>query len=172
MSRLIAIAAALAFLLLGAANAQQVYVYPKEGQSEQQMNQDKGVCAAWAQQQSGFDPMNPPSEQQLMAQVQQPQSSGSTAGAGARVAGGAARGALVGSAIGGWTDNSRTNYGAAGAFIGGVRSARRQDAKAAAQQKQAQQSAQQQAQAQLASLKDAYNRAFAACLEAKGYSVN
>jgi hypothetical protein len=163
--------ATLAFLLPGAASAQQVYVFPKEGQSEQQMNQDKGVCAAWAQQQSGFDPMNPPSEQQLMTQAQQPQSTGSPAGAGARVAGGAARGALVGSAIGKWTDNSRTNYGAAGAFIGSVRSARRQEAKATAQQQQAQHSAQQQAQTQLASMRDSYNRAFAACLEGKGYTV-
>jgi hypothetical protein len=172
MIRPTAIVAALAYLFIGAASAQQVYVYPKEGQSEQQMNQDKGVCAAWAQQQTGFDPMNPPSEQQLMAQAQQSQGTQPQGGGGAAVAAGAARGAVVGSAIGKWTDNSRTNYGAAGAFIGSVRSARRQEARATQQQQQAQQGAKQQAQAQLANMKNSYNRAFSACLEGKGYTVN
>jgi hypothetical protein len=135
------------------------------------MNRDKGECAAWAQQQSGFDPMNPPSEQQLMAEATQQQGAQQQAGGGAAIAGGAARGALVGSAIGKWTDNDRTQYGAAGAFIGSVRSARRQEQAAAARQQQAQQQTQQQAQAQLAGMRDSYNRAFAACLEAKGYTV-
>jgi hypothetical protein len=153
-----------ALLLLGNVAAKEVYVFPKEGQDEQQMKLETSECAAWARQQTGFDPSSPPSTEQLMAQAQSGQSRG---GGGAAVAGGAARGAIAGSAIGKWTDNDRTAYGAAGAFIGSVRAARRQEQAAAQRQSQAQQ----QAEAQLAEMNDAYNRAYAACLEGKGYTV-
>jgi len=42
-------------LSIQSALAQQ-YVYPKEGQSPQQQQQDEYACYQWAVQQTGFDP--------------------------------------------------------------------------------------------------------------------
>jgi hypothetical protein len=164
MTQRLASAAGAALLLLGSASAKEVFVFPKEGQDEQQMQRDESECAAWAKQQTGFDPAKPPSLDQLMAEAQsgQPQTGG-----GAAVAAGAAKGAITGSAIGKWTDNDRTQYGAAGAFIGSVRAARRQEQAAAQRQSQARQ----QAESRMAEMHDAYNRAYGACLEGKGYTV-
>src|SRR5437763_1910012 len=36
--------------------AQEAYVYPGTGQTPEQMAKDKGDCATWAKQQTGFDP--------------------------------------------------------------------------------------------------------------------
>lgn len=36
-----------------------IYVYPKNGQSESQLSNDRYECHAWAVQQSGFDPTRP-----------------------------------------------------------------------------------------------------------------
>jgi len=41
------------------ANSTDVYVYPKNGQSESQQSTDRYECHAWAVQQSGFDPTKP-----------------------------------------------------------------------------------------------------------------
>ena len=49
-----AIAAAMA--LAPMALAQQVFIYPKAGQSQQQQDRDKYECHTWAVQNSGFDP--------------------------------------------------------------------------------------------------------------------
>jgi len=40
-------------------NDEEVFVYPKNGQSEAQQNTDRYECHAWAVQQSGFDPTRP-----------------------------------------------------------------------------------------------------------------
>jgi|KBSSwiStaDraftv2_1062776.scaffolds.fasta_scaffold05019_6 hypothetical protein len=42
-----------------ASSAEDVFVYPKNGQSEQQQSTDRYECHAWAVQQSGFDPTRP-----------------------------------------------------------------------------------------------------------------
>jgi hypothetical protein len=36
-----------------------VYIYPKNGQSEQQLWSDRHACDAWSRTQSGFDPVHP-----------------------------------------------------------------------------------------------------------------
>lgn len=135
--------------------AQQMYVYPAKGQSPQQQQKDEYECHNWAVQQTGFDPAHP---QQASAPSQP---AGPAPGSGAQ---GAVRGAVVGGMVGGI--GGRGGEGAAaGAIIGGV--AGRQ--KSRAQQQQAQQ--QQQAAANAAG-PQAYGRARAGCLSARGYSIS
>ena len=46
--------------LPGAALAQQMFIYPSRGQSEERQQRDKYECNQWAVEQTGFDPSNPP----------------------------------------------------------------------------------------------------------------
>lgn len=133
-------------------SAQQQIVYPAKGQSPQQQQKDKGECQVWATQSTGVDPA-------MLAQT--PVSSASATGGGERVVG-AARGALGGLAIGAIAGDSSKGaaYGAVLGTMAGGRQARRN--------KSAQQ---QQAQAQRQQQMDTWNRAVAACLEARGYTV-
>lgn len=39
--------------------AQELYVYPKEGQSEQQRADDRFACHQWANKETGYDPTHP-----------------------------------------------------------------------------------------------------------------
>ena len=145
--------AALLAAFAGGATAQQ-FVYPAKGQTPDQQKKDEAACHTWAVEQSKYDPANPPAPQ---AAAKPPTTAtGSTPGAGAR---GAARGAIVGEAVSG--DAS------AGAAAGAVaaRGASRKQNQAAAQQQQQQATQQQQAGQQ------AYQKARAACLEGKGYTV-
>lgn len=133
--------AALLGLGATAAGAQQ-YVYPQKGQSSSQQAQDSGECRTWAQQQSGVNPDAPPPPQQPGRHA-----AGTVGGAARGAAGGAAIGAIAGDA----------GKGAAiGAVAGGVRG--RRQSKGAAQQQQA-------------ATADSFNRAFAACMEGRGYTV-
>jgi hypothetical protein len=128
-------------MLSGVALAQS-YVYPARGQSPQQQQQDVAQCQAWAMQQSGVNPGAPPPP----------------SGGGGQVAGTAARGAAVGAvggAIGGNAGKGAAIGAATGALVGGMR--RREERRAA-----------EASQAQAA---NAYNRAYAACLEGRGYTV-
>ena len=130
-------------LLLGLALAQG-YVYPAKGQSpQQQRQQDQADCQGWAMQQSGVNPgaMAPPP-------------SGPTGQVARTTARGAAVGA-VGGAIGGDAGKGAAIGAATGALVGGMR---RADQRRAADQAQSQASAE-------------YGRAYAACLEGRGYTV-
>ena len=153
--------------------AAQPYIYPGRGQTPQQEESDKGQCYGWAVQQSGFNPANPqvatsPPPPSYYPQPQAPQG-GLFRGA----AGGAALGA-VGGAIGG-----DAGKGAAiGAAVGGLFGAMRRHRYMEEQQQQMQQQQQQQqgymAQQQnaLAQGRGNYDRAFSACMTARGYTVN
>jgi hypothetical protein len=47
---------------------EQMYIYPKQGQSEQQQADDRYACHAWGVKQTGYDPTQPPqglSQEQL-----------------------------------------------------------------------------------------------------------
>ena len=130
-----------------------VVPYPADGQSATQQSQDEGECYAWAKQQTGIDPVavaNTP-----------PPPSGSTVGGGERLRG-AARGALGGAAVGAIAGDTGKGAGigaVAGTMAGGHRA--RQNQQAQSQQTQnAKSGAMQQ-----------FNKAFGACLEAKGYVV-
>lgn len=149
---------AAAGLLFWASAAQgQVYVYPQNGQSEEQQQKDKAECQSWATQQTGYDPLQPP-----VASAPPPQQSSTGPGA----VGGAARGAAVGAAVGaiaGDAGKGAAIGAAGGGLTGGMK---RKRGKREHEQAQEQQAAQvQQARAQ-------FDRAFRTCVEGRGYSVN
>lgn len=128
-----AIAPSLAF-------AQEPMVYPANGQSAQQQDNDSYHCYRWAMSQSGYDPSTgavaapPPTANALRGAA-----GGAAAGAvGGAIAGNAGQGAAIGAGV--------------GAVIGGVR---RRNQQAAA----------------VSAGRDAYNRAYGACMSGKGYSV-
>lgn len=144
MRRLVGVAAVpLVVGILSAQALAQGYAYPAKGQSPQQQQQDQSDCHGWAMQQSGVNPgaMAPPP-------------SGPTGQVARTTARGAAVGA-VGGAIGGDAGKGAAIGAATGALVGGMR---RIDQRRAADQAQSQASAE-------------YGRAYAACLEGRGYTV-
>lgn len=122
--------------------AQQPYVYPAKGQSQQQMSKDEYECHQWAVSSTGYDP--------AAASGAQPGRAG--------LVGGAARGAALG-AIGGAIAGDAGTGAAAGAAVGAAgrllgnrrRRVEYNHAKSAADQE--------------------FSRAYAACLEGRGYTV-
>lgn len=120
----------------------KVYVYPQKGQSKEQQQKDESACYTWAKEQSGVDPAAP----------QQPAQPGAHGRGALR---GAAKGAAVGAAVGAIAGDAGKGAGA-GAVVGGVGGRRRSKAD------------QQAAAAQSA---DSYQRAFAACMEGRGYTT-
>jgi outer membrane lipoprotein SlyB len=138
----------------------ELVIFPAQNQNNEQMEKDKYDCYQWAKQQSGFDPMAPPTTS----------SAPPVQGAQGGVVKGAARGALVGVTVGAITNNSKGRSAAAGAAAGGlVGGMRRQDQ--ARQQNQAEQQWAQQETNTYAQQRNNYNRAYSACLEGKGYTV-
>ena len=131
----------------------QSFVYPAKGQSPEKQKKDEGECHVWAAQQSKYDPTKP--TQQTAAAKQATTATGTTPGAGVR---GAARGAVVGGIMG------DAGAGAAAGAVAARGQSRRQNAAQAQQQEQA---VTQQDQAGMA----AYQKARAACLEGRGYTV-
>jgi len=140
--------------------ADDMFVYPAKGQSNEQMEKDKFSCYGWAKQNTGFDPMAAP-----RASSAPPPQQAQKGGAGR----GAVRGGLGGAAIGALAGDTRKGaaIGAVGGgLIGGVR---RND-----QVKQEQHSRQQWEQQEAANYshnRNNYNRAYAACLDGRGYTV-
>ncbi|MFI5396836.1 MAG: hypothetical protein ACHQ9S_14970 [Candidatus Binatia bacterium] len=122
--------------------AQRLYIYPQKGQSQQQQDIDNAECGRWAKAQSGVDPSAPPP----------PGQPGQHAGG---TLGGAARGAGLGAAVGAIAGDAGKGA-AAGAAVGGVAGRRR--SKIAQQAKKAEATS-------------SYQRAFAACMEGRGYTV-
>lgn len=133
------------------ATAQQIYVYPAKGQSAQQTEQDKYSCHQWAVQQTGYDPMQ--------GSAPPPPSNQPSGG----VARGAMRGAVGGAIIGEVSDGDAGKGAATGAVVGGMMGGMRQ--------REARRQQEQQYQQQAAGQSDSFNRAFAACLESRGYTV-
>ncbi len=146
------------------ANAQEVIVYPAQGQSGEQQDKDNFECYNWSKQNSGFDPMAPPTPS-----TAPPQSQAQQGGVGR----GATRGALVGvgvGAIAGGSKGARRGLAAGavgGGLIGGMR---RKDQQR--QQAQAQQQWEQQEAARYQQARSSYNRAYGACMQGRGYTVS
>ncbi len=142
--------------------AQELYVYPQQGQSNDQLEQDKFQCYGFGKEQSGFDPMEVPT-----ATAPPPQEK-----KGAGVGRSAATGAAIGGAYGALTGNSskardRAKKGAVtGLVFGGMSNSN------AKRQNEANRKAWEQEQAAIYKQnRHNYNRAYAACLEGRGYSV-
>lgn len=140
----------------GIAKSLGVYVFPSKNQSVETQNADESACYAWAKEQTGYDPLNPP---KIEAAPVDTSPDGSAIVGGAKgAAGGAAIGAIAGDA----------GKGAAiGAVVGGVRG-RRQSKHADAAQAQGNSQA---AANQSAALLNDYKKAFSACMEGKGYTI-
>ena len=154
------------------ADAQQLYVYPARGQSPQQEESDKGQCYGWAVQQTGFNPADPqvggpPPPPSYSPQPQAPQG-GMFRGA----MGGAALGA-VGGAIGGDAGKGAAIGAGVGGMFGMMRRRRYMEEEQQMQQQwQQQQGYMAQQQNALAQGRSSYDRAFTACMTARGYTVN
>lgn len=132
----------IALALTAGPAAAQGYVYPAKGQSPQQQQKDQSDCHGWAMQQSGVNPGAPPPSSGSSGQVLRGGARGAAIGAvGGAIGGNAGKGAAIGAAT--------------GALVGGMR---RADQRRAAEQAQSQASAE-------------YGRAYAACLEGRGYTV-
>jgi len=170
----ISIAAVLGALIGTSAMSANPIVYPAKNQTPAQQQKDEGECNAWAKQNTGIDPVvlaSTPTTAPAPAAAPPPPAQN-----GSRVRG-AARGAAAGAVIG-EVANGDANQGAAtGAAVGVVAAGsrqRRQNAAAqdqAAQQQQQQQATQQQAEADKQQKMETYNRAYAACLEGRGYTL-
>ncbi len=150
----------LGFLTIGQSFAQDLIIYPKEGQNQEQTEKDKYACYTWAKEQTGFDPMT------SAPAVSQPSQQPSPQGGAIK---GAARGGLAGAAVGAIAGDA--GKGAAiGATAGGIggrirqNEQKHQQEQAYAREVQAQQNAYSQNM-------ENYHRAYGACLEAKGYTV-
>ena len=148
-------------IFAGSALAQDLIVFPAQGQTQERMDKDKYDCYSWAKKETGFDPMQPQTAQAPPPQPQGPN--------GERIKG-AARGAAVGAVVGEIADDDAGKGAAAGAAAGTMaggmktRQGRRQQAQQQEQASQQQVAAHSEAQ-------NAYNRAFGACMEGKGYTV-
>jgi len=148
----------------GSVCAQEMVIYPSQGQSSEQIEQDKFQCYTWSKNESGFDPMALPTTSEPPP-AKEAQKGG--------VVKGAVRGTLVGGAIGAIAGNSKSDTrkglkagAASGALIGGIR--RNDQVKQEAQQRK---DWEQQQVNQYAQGRTNYNRAYAACMEGRGYSV-
>jgi predicted lipid-binding transport protein (Tim44 family) len=169
--RVVILASVLA-VALPAASAQDIFIYPTRGQSQQQQDRDRYECHSWATQQTGFDPTRPaaaPAAAPPPPPVQQ--------GSDGSMLRGAARGAAIGAvggAIGGNAGKGAAIGAGTGALVGGMR---RQDQM---RQQQAQQQAYNQQQSAAAANQNSataaqrnnYNRAMSARLSGRGYTVS
>ena len=137
-----------------------MFIYPAKGQSQEKQDKDRYECHTWAVNQTGFDPSNPQAGAASGSAPQPYQPSQP------HVLKGAGRGATLG-AVGGAITGNAGKGAAAGAAMGGLAGGfKRRDEKMG-------QANQQQASAQSAqqSRSNAYQRAMAACLEGRGYTV-
>jgi hypothetical protein len=150
------LAGVLAMSLTCLAAAQQPIIYPAKGQSPQKQQQDTAECQVWAKQTTGVDPVAVAQQSTMQPGVPGPQ--------GERVrgaAGGAAAGAAIG-AVAGDAGKGAAIGAITGTVAGGMRQRRTQQA--AAQQSQANQQAVSQEMA-------TFNRAVAACMNGRGYTI-
>jgi hypothetical protein len=145
-------------------------VYPAKGQTAEQQQKDSTECAAWAKQSTGIDPA---AVEAAPAQPTTTQPAPDAAPKGERVKG-AARGAAAGAVVGEVADNDAgegAKYGAIAGTVAGGRQARKNASKAEEQAAQAEQQAKADAEAAKQEKLSTYNRANAACMEGRGYTI-
>ena len=153
----------------GTALAQDLYIFPSKGQSPEQQKRDEFECYTWAKEQTGFDPLQATPPQ---ASAPPPQ----TAKKGPGTLESAIIGGALGAGIGALTSPSskRGSRAGKGALIGAGAGALYSQVQKGKQSEQDQQRANQWTQQQMEAYnqkRDAFNRAYGACLEGKGYTV-
>jgi len=141
-------------------NAQDLMIYPAKGQSDQQQEKDKFECYGFAKKQSGFDPMALPT-----TSTAPPPKEAQQGGVGRGAVGGGLGGALIG-AIAGDTRKGAAIGAVGGGLVGGMRSSEQKQRESHNRQQWEQTESQ-----QYANNRNNYNRAYAACLEGRGYTV-
>ena len=163
--RRLALPSVIALLAMGmtSAWADELFVYPAKGQSKDQTEQDKYACYQFAKDETGFDPMSQPT-----TSSPPPAKEKETWGTGQGAIGGALLGAGVGALAGG-----KSGAGT-GALIGGVGGGaighmRRSDQKRREETRY--RDWEQRETSRYARGRDSYERAYAACLEGRGYTV-
>jgi hypothetical protein len=141
------------FALAPGAQAQDWFIFPNDGQDQEQQDMDEFQCIRISRDRTGFDPMATPT-----ATTRAPETQGGAVG-------GAARGALLGTAVGAVSGNAgrglRTGA-AAGGLMGGMR---RADSNARQDQWAREETANYQRN------RANWTRAFTACMESRGYTV-
>jgi hypothetical protein len=156
-----------------------MFAFPRNSQSADQQLKDEAECYGMAKQRTGIDaqapvPTGPSAEEIAAAQKQAAENAPKAEGGRVR---GAARGAAGGAAIGAIAGDAGKGAGAgavAGTMRGGMkqREANAQSTeKAAAQVAAAQKKAAEDLRMQHEEGIDTFQRAFSACMDARGYSV-
>lgn len=156
-----------------------MFAFPRNNQSADQQLKDESDCYSMARQRTGIDTQAPvptgPSPEEIAA-AQKEAADNAPKAQGGRLRG-AARGAAGGAAIGAIAGDAGTGS-AAGAVAGTMRGGMQQrqanaqsKQQAAAQAAAAQKKATEQLQAQHQEGIDTFQRAFSACMDARGYSV-
>ena len=144
------------FLLgIGGTGFAKTVVFPAQGQSKEQQEQDDFACYKWAVEQTGIDP------RQISGSSAQPQQEAAAGGAAKGAAKGAALGAIGGAIAGDAGEGAKVGAAVGGAG-GAMKSRRRNREREAGAQQQAQQ--QQNAMAE-------YEKAWGVCMKGKGYEV-
>jgi hypothetical protein len=146
----IVLAASLTLTVTVARAADELFVYPQKGQSDEQLDKDKEQCHDWAVKQTGVDPVK---------MADQTEAAGKSGGG--SLAAGAGVGALRGAAGGDAAAGAVHGVGLAG-LVRVVRARRQME-----QQHDSYMQTHQEQQAQLGK----YDRAYSACLEGRGYTV-
>jgi hypothetical protein len=156
-----------------------MFAFPRNGQNADQQLKDESECYGMAKQRTGIDAQAPPpqglsEEEKKLAQQQAAENASQAQGGRVR---GAARGAAGGAAIGAIAGDAGKGAGA-GAVAGTMRGgAQQRQANAQSKQQAAAQTAAAQKKAEEEMLRnhqagiDTFQRAFAACMAARNYSV-
>ncbi len=156
----------------GYAAASGSYVYPAAGQSPEEQKRDQFECYQWAAAESGYDPVADTAVvvSEVAPAKTEPAADTGTGGAGKSALGGAAKGAVLAEVA----DGDAGKGAAAGATMGVLKGKRekRQQRATEEQQRAAAERARVEAAAKQRQLRANYERANAACLEGRGYTVN
>ncbi len=170
MKTLLWMVAGVVLVVVPVVSAKQ-YVFPAKGQTPEQQAIDEAACKQWAVQQTGFDPSAPAPAAATAA------APATTAPAPEPMKGGAVKGAAIAAGVAKLSDNDASDAAGAGAAAGLVM--QRQANRKAAEQQKTQEKAQQdaaKAQQQVSTAEQQakqveFDKASAACLTGKGYTV-
>lgn len=169
---LAAVGFAVTSMAIGAAAvAQELFVYPAKGQTDEQLANDRYECHRWAVKETNFDPSDI-GETAPLPLVRVPVPENKAAGATAK---GAAAGAIAGAVLGHGKDT--LGNAVAGAVVGSIAGAAVEQSGELKAQQEARAEAQREAaeigksKAEKAVRRSDYRRAMTACLEGRGYTV-